>query len=137
MLLPPYAAVEDVKLALLSCLAAWLPACSSVPQAVVAQLAAGLTEPKESLKKGNLRAAVAAVQAAPGLAADLGPLAAPLGKLVAEGMTKAVARGEGIAALLLAAQVAAADTAAGDERRAQAPSSVYSVRCQQQAMAPT
>eukprot|EP00775_Hariotina_reticulata_P008383 gene8383-8567_t len=104
--------VEDVKLALLSCLAAWLPACSSVPQVVVTQLAAGLTEPKESLKKGNLRAAVAAVQAAPGLAADLGPLAAPQVKLVAEGMTKAVARGEGIAALLLAAQVAAADPAA-------------------------
>jgi hypothetical protein len=116
----PCAAVEDVKAALLSCLAAWLPACGCVPQPVVAQLAAGLGEPKDSLRKGNLRAAVAAVQVAPGLAADLGPLAAPLGKLVGEGMTKAVARGEGIAALLLAAQVAAADAAAGDQRKAAA-----------------
>lgn len=107
------AAVEDVKLALLSCLAAWLPKCSAAPAAVVQQLAAGLAEPKEYLKRGNLRAALAAVKAQPSLAAALGPLAAPLAKLVSEGCAKAVARADGVAALLLAAQVAAADSAAG------------------------
>lgn len=110
-------AVEDVKLALLSCLTAWLPKCSAgAPPAVVQQLAAGLAEPKEGLRRGNLRAALAAVKAQPGLAAAMGPLAAPLAKLVSEGCAKAVARADGVAALLLAAQVAAADSAAGEER---------------------
>jgi hypothetical protein len=111
-----HTAVEDVKLALLSCLAAWLPKCSGpTPPAVVQQLAAGLAEPKEALRRGNLRAAVAAVRAQPGLAAAMGPLAAPLAKLVSEGCAKAVARADGVAALLLAAQLAAADSAAGEE----------------------
>lgn len=111
-----HTAVEDVKLALLSCLAAWLPKCSAgAPPAVVQQLAAGLAEPKEGLRRGNLRAALAAVKAQPGLAASMGPLAAPLAKLVSEGCAKAVARADGVAALLLAAQVAAADSAAGEE----------------------
>lgn len=79
----------------------------------MSQLVSGLSEAKEGLRRGNLRAALAAVKAQPGLAAHLGPLAAPLGKLVAEGCAKAVARADGIAALLLAAQVSAADSAAG------------------------
>jgi hypothetical protein len=108
---PP--AVEEVKLALLACLAAWLPKCDTPPTAAVTQLAAGLSEAKEGLRRGSLRAALAAVQAAPGLAASLDPLAAPLAKLVTEGCAKAVARADGVAALLLAAQVAAADSAAG------------------------
>jgi len=102
-----------VKLALLSCLSAWLPKCSSAPAAVVSQLSAGLAETKEGLRRGNLKAALAAVKAQPGLAAQLGPLAGPLAKLVSEGCAKAVARADGIAALLLAAQVAGADSAAG------------------------
>lgn len=114
-----HTAVEDVKLALLSCLAAWLPKCSAgTPPAVVQQLAAGLAEPKEGLRRGNLRAALAAAKAQPGLAAAMGPLAAPLAKLVSEGCAKAVARADGVAALLLAAQVAAADSAAGERGRA-------------------
>lgn len=108
------AAVEDVKLALLSCLAAWLPKCSTPPPAVVQQLAAGLAETKEPLRRGSLRAALAAVKGQPGLAAALGSAAASLAKLVSEGCAKAVARADGIAALLLAAQVAAADSAAGE-----------------------
>lgn len=111
--LPPPAAVEEVKLALLTCLAAWLPKCAAPPPAAVQQLAAGLSEPKEGLRRGTLRAAAAAVAAAPGLAGPLGPLATPLAKLVGEGCAKAVARADGVAALLLAAQVAAADSAAG------------------------
>lgn len=110
----PAVAVEDVKLALLSCLAAWLPKCTPTPPAAaVQQLAAGLGEAKESLRRGNLRAAAAAVKAAPGLAGAMGPLAAPLAKIVSEGCAKAVARADGVAALLLAAQVAAADSTAG------------------------
>lgn len=109
----PPPAVEDVKLALLSCLSVWLPKCGTVPPAVVQQLASGLSDPKEALRKGNLKAALVAVNAQPGLAAQLGPLAAPLAKLVSEGCAKAVARADGIAALLLAAQVAAADSTAG------------------------
>jgi hypothetical protein len=104
-----------VKLALLSCLAAWLPKCNTPPSVVVQQLAAGLAEPKEPLRRGNLKAALAAVKAQPGLAAALGSAAAPLAKLVSEGCAKAVARADGIAALLLAAQVAAADSAAGED----------------------
>lgn len=106
-----------MKLALLACLAAWLPRCPEVPPAVSAQLAAGLAEPKESLRRGNLRAALAAVRAAPQLAGGLGPLAPPLAKLVADGVAKAAGRADGLAALLLAAHVAAADASAGTRRR--------------------
>jgi hypothetical protein len=81
----------------------------------VQQLAAGLAEPKEPLRRGNLKAALAAVKGQPGLAAALGSAAAPLAKLVAEGCAKAVARADGVAALLLAAHVAAADSAAGED----------------------
>jgi hypothetical protein len=103
-----------VKVALLACLAAWLPRCGAVPQPVAAQLAAALAEPKEGLRKAALAAAADVLRAAPGLAGQLGALAAPLAKIVAEGMAKAVARANGIAALQLAAQIAAADAAAGE-----------------------
>jgi hypothetical protein len=84
-----------------------------VPEPVAAQLAAALAEPKEGLRKAALAAAGSVLRAAPGLAGQLGALAAPLAKIVAEGMAKAVARGNGIVALQLAAQIAAADAAAG------------------------
>lgn len=107
------AAVEEVKVALLSCLAAWLPRCSLAPPPAAALLAAALAEPKEGLRKAGLAAAGDVLRAAPGLAGQLGSLAAPLAKIVAEGVAKAVARANGIAALQLAAQIAAADAAAG------------------------
>jgi hypothetical protein len=113
---PCHAAVEDVKIALLSCLASWLPqlgAGAPLPAPLVPQLAACLSEPKDGLRRATLRAAGAALQRRPELAAGLGALAVPLGKLVAEGCAKAVARGDGVVALLLAAQVAAADGSAG------------------------
>lgn len=47
------------------------------------------------------------------MAAQLAPLAGPAAKLVSEGCAKAVSRGTGVSAMLLVAQVAAADTGAG------------------------
>ncbi|KAF8055816.1 hypothetical protein HT031_006591 [Scenedesmus sp. PABB004] len=104
--------VEEVKLALLAALAEWLPRCAEVPTPVATGLAGALGDAKDSVRRTALVAAMAAVRDAPGLASGLAPLAAPLAKLVTEGCAKAVARGNGIAALLLAAQVAAADAGA-------------------------
>lgn len=109
------AAVEEVKIALMSCLARWLPCCglSGCSAAVSAQLAAGLGDAKDSLRKACLCAALAATRAVPGMAAQLTPVAAPAAKLVAEGGAKAVSRGIGVSALLVGAQVAAANPEAG------------------------
>lgn len=100
-------------MALLACLAAWLPAVGSAPEPVVAHLAAALGEAKDAIKRAALAATAQVLRATPGLAGQLGALAAPLAKIVSEGCAKAVARANGIVALQLAAQIAAADPAAG------------------------
>lgn len=51
------------------------------------------------------------------MAGQMSALAAPAAKLVAEGCTKAVSRGVGISALLLAAQIAASSPDAGKLRQ--------------------
>lgn len=109
------AAVEEVKVALMSCLARWLPLCGSdgCPAAVVSQLTSGLKDAKDSLRRACLAAAVAGAQASPTVATDLAPLAAPLAKMAAEGCAKAVARGMGISASLAAALIATHSAEAG------------------------
>lgn len=100
----------------MACLARWLPHCSSngCPAAVASQLAAGLGDVKDSLRRACLVAALAGIQAEPTMAAQMVALAGPAAKLVLEGCAKAVSRGVGISALLLAAQIAAGSADAGE-----------------------
>jgi hypothetical protein len=124
--------VEEVRLALLGAQAAWLPRLASVPAAAAAQLAAGLGEAKEGLRRGHLRCLLAALRigAAQGggaagaeappaaTAGQLAPCMAPLLKLVGDGCAKATLRGDGLAALAAAAAIGAADPAAAQQLHA-------------------
>lgn len=122
--------VEEVRLALLGALGAWLPRLrcggAELPAAVAAQLAAGLGEVKEPLRRGHLRALGAALwpaaqqgrPAATGedaLAAQLGCCMAPLLKLVADGCAKATLRADGVAALAAAAAIGGASAGAAQQ----------------------
>jgi hypothetical protein len=78
-------------------------------------VAAGLAEPKESLRRGWLGVLLGVARGAPDLVAALGVVAGPLAKILADAQAKPVLRGEGVMALMVAAQLAAADEAAGEE----------------------
>lgn len=102
-------------MSLLAALAAWLPLVAPTPPApVLAALATGCGDAKEGVRRAWLRTAAAALAAAPGLAASCGGCVAPLLKVLQEALVKPVLRGDGVVALLVAAQLAAADTAAGE-----------------------
>ncbi|GBF89654.1 hypothetical protein Rsub_02372, partial [Raphidocelis subcapitata] len=95
---------EEVKAALAACLAAWLPHASPPPAAAGPAFAALLGDAKEPPRRAALRALTALASSSPAaLRAFASDLAAPLGKLVKEGASKAAARGEGLAALAAAA----------------------------------
>jgi len=93
-----------------------------VPEAVVHQLAAGLSE-KEPVRRAHLRAAAKITSSAIGKTSNsaspnYAPLAVPLGKLINEGVAKAAARGEAIWALLITACIAAVDTTFIEQQQA-------------------
>jgi hypothetical protein len=109
---------EEVRLALLGALAAWLPRCGALPPAALARLAQGLAE-KEALRRGHLRALLPALGASPEARAQAAPLAPALGALAVEGCGKVSARLDGVLALLAAAHVASAAAAADSALQAQ------------------
>jgi hypothetical protein len=105
---------EEVKVALTACLAAWLPACAAPPPAAGAALAALLADAKEPLRRAALRALGALSASSPAtVRAFAADLAAPLAKLVKEGTAKAAARGDGLAALQVAAAAGGAAATSG------------------------
>ena len=64
---PPSPSVnEDVRIALLSCMALYLPGCTAAPDAAtLALLGSGTRDPKELTRRACLRAVGAAMLAAP------------------------------------------------------------------------
>ena len=65
---PPSPSVnEDVRIALLSCMALYLPGCTAAPanSATLALLGSGTRDPKELTRRACLRAVGAAMLAAP------------------------------------------------------------------------
>ena len=88
-----------------------------MPADVPLALAAGLAETKEALRRGWLQVLLAVCRGAPALVSSLGAVAGPVGKILSDAQAKAVLRGEGLMALMVAAQLAAADDAAGGRPR--------------------
>ena len=94
-----YPGNEEVKLACLSCLAAWTAKCADAIQPdVISLIASGLKE-KEALRRGHLRCLRVMCQNADALQ-HMSPLLAALIQLVKTGYTKAAQRLDGIYALL-------------------------------------
>ncbi|CAN4115226.1 unnamed protein product [Withania somnifera] len=104
---------EEVKLACLSCLAAWTTRCADAIQSdVISLIASGLKE-KEALRRGHLRCMRAMFQNADALP-RMSSLLTALIPLVKTGYTKAAQRLDGIYALLCLAKLAAVDVKADE-----------------------
>ncbi|KAF3642464.1 putative translational activator GCN1 isoform 2 [Capsicum annuum] len=102
---------EEVKLACLSCLAAWTSKCADAIQPdVISLIASGLKE-KETLRRGHLRCLRVMCQSADVLP-QMSSLLAALIQLVKTGYTKAAQRLDGIYALLCVSKLAAVDVKA-------------------------
>lgn len=77
-------------------------------------LTAGLQDSKDSLRRGTLRCIVTVGMTRAHLrGAAMAPLIDPLTRIIQDGLQKATLRADGIAALLAAAIIAAADESAG------------------------
>ena len=121
----PASVSDDVKVALLAALAAWLPPSATAgpaPAAVAAQLLACLKDTaREALRRAAARALLSAVRAAPSLSASLllvpspaGGAAEPCLKWAADGLAKPALRLDGVlGALVVARAVLAAEAAGG------------------------
>ncbi|KAM3200382.1 protein ILITYHIA isoform X1 [Capsicum annuum] len=104
---------EEVKLACLSCLAAWTSKCADAIQPdVISLIASGLKE-KETLRRGHLRCLRVMCQSADVLP-QMSSLLAALIQLVKTGYTKAAQRLDGIYALLCVSKLAAVDVKADE-----------------------
>ena len=103
---------EEVKVALLKALGAWLPRCAAVPAAVITRFEEGLKE-KEPIRRGYLRALALALSSNIELRSQAAALAPSLSKLVLDGAAKVASRVDGLLALLIAAYIASADASAG------------------------
>ncbi|XP_059308205.1 protein ILITYHIA isoform X2 [Lycium ferocissimum] len=104
---------EEVKLACLSCLAAWTTRCADAIQPdVISLIASGLKE-KEALRRGHLRCLRVMCQNADALP-QMSSLLSALIQLVKTGYTKAAQRLDGIYALLCVAKLAAVDVKADE-----------------------
>jgi hypothetical protein len=102
---------EDVRLAVVTALAAWVPhAGDQLPSEVLALLATGLkdTKDKEALRRGHLHVALAACRSATP-AASLQAAVPALLQLARGALTKATQRWDGMAALAVLASYAGAD----------------------------
>ncbi|XP_038891106.1 protein ILITYHIA [Benincasa hispida] len=99
---------EEVKLAILSALAAWAARSSdSIQPELLSLFASGLKE-KETLRRGHLRC-LRVISKNPDVIARISGLLVPLIQLVKTGFTKAVQRLDGIYALLLVGKIMAVD----------------------------
>ncbi|KAK4366473.1 hypothetical protein RND71_014353 [Anisodus tanguticus] len=104
---------EEVKLACLSCLAAWTIRCADAIQPdIISLIASGLKE-KETLRRGHLRCLRVMCQNADALP-QMSSLLSALIQLVKTGYTKAAQRLDGIYALLCVAKLAAVDVKADE-----------------------
>jgi hypothetical protein len=102
-------ALDDVRLASMGALTAWLPASPAPPAGAAQFFAAGLKE-KDAFRRAYLRALLVV----PGdqAVAMASTLTAPLADIVRASLTKAALRWEGLAALTVLSRVVSADAAA-------------------------
>ncbi|XP_051119851.1 protein ILITYHIA [Andrographis paniculata] len=104
---------EEVKLAILSCIAAWaVKSSDSFPSDLVAFIVSGIKE-KEALRRGHLRCLRSICKNSDAVT-QMTTLLPPLIQLVKTGFTKATQRLDGIYALLCVVKIAAVDVKADE-----------------------